>query len=175
MRRSGQIIWLAALVALALALAACGRDEEEGDRPGWAAGDDGGQHGAGHEEDCDLGDPPADLVGDADTEHRCGAEQLDGDGPLRDVVADVIDVAGVDGDDGRFGRDDVPGERDGAVAGEVAAVGAGGDAPEPGEGAHDHHVEGDRHHHPAGVGQAPLRRAAQRLDQRAAGHRAGSS
>ena len=30
MRRSGQIIWLAALVALALALAACGRDEEEG-------------------------------------------------------------------------------------------------------------------------------------------------
>jgi branched-chain amino acid transport system substrate-binding protein len=31
MRRSGQIIWLAALVALALALAACGRDEEEGD------------------------------------------------------------------------------------------------------------------------------------------------
>jgi branched-chain amino acid transport system substrate-binding protein len=29
MRRSGQIIWLAALVALALALAACGRDEEE--------------------------------------------------------------------------------------------------------------------------------------------------
>jgi branched-chain amino acid transport system substrate-binding protein len=30
MRRSGRIIWLAALVALALALAACGRDEEEG-------------------------------------------------------------------------------------------------------------------------------------------------
>jgi branched-chain amino acid transport system substrate-binding protein len=36
MRRSGQIIWLAALVALALALAACGRDEEEEEGDGGA-------------------------------------------------------------------------------------------------------------------------------------------
>jgi hypothetical protein len=85
----------------------------------------------------------AELAGQPQHDDRRRAQELADDRSARDVPADVVDQARLEGQHGRLGGDRVPDQVVGAVAGQLAAGGGRGGVPERRED-DDHEDEEER-------------------------------